>query len=63
MATRKPPAIAARFWAKGAAPETAIHVLGGHIVVPGHAKTDRGLVGLVQRAIQKGKARVVLNAR
>ncbi len=39
--------------------ETSIHLPGGRLVVPGHAKTDRGLVGLVQRAIQKGKARVV----
>jgi len=38
--------------------ETAIHLTGGKLVVPGHAKTDRGIIGLVSRALAKGKARV-----
>jgi hypothetical protein len=43
--------------------QTSIYLPGGKLVVPGHAKTDRGIVGLVQRAIQKGKARVVPKSR
>jgi hypothetical protein len=58
---RKPQSLSARFWAKGTAPETAIHVSGGRIVVPGVpgiAKSDKGVALLLTRAIAKGTARV-----
>jgi hypothetical protein len=50
--------LTARFWAKGTAPETAIHLPGGRLVVPGHAKSDSAVAKLVAAALAKGSARI-----
>jgi hypothetical protein len=46
------------FSRKTTSKETAIRLPGGKLIVPGHAKTARGIGGLVVRAIKGGKARV-----
>jgi hypothetical protein len=37
---------------------TVIRLAGGTLVVPGHAKSERGLLQLVSRSILNGTARV-----
>jgi hypothetical protein len=48
----------AQWFKKGSKPETAFYVEGGKLVVPGHAKTARGRVGLITRAVKAGTLKV-----
>jgi hypothetical protein len=58
MAARKPHKSRPVPVPRGTRAELAIHLPGGLLIVPGRAKTDRGIAALVVRALAKGTARV-----
>jgi len=61
MAARKPRPTRKRApvpFPRGTRAELAIHLPGGLLIVPGRAKTDKGIAALVVLALAKGTARV-----
>jgi hypothetical protein len=58
MAKRKESSVFDDSWRKGANAQTAIHVLGGRIVIPGDGKNDKTIVRLLTAALTKGTVRV-----